>query len=75
MLPGSKLLAALIAACTSRAAPSMSRLISNCNIILVVPMELAEVISVIPAICPSARSNGVATEELMISGLAPGKEA
>ena len=42
---------------------------------LVVPMLLEEVISVTPAIRPNWRSSGVATEEAMISGLAPGKLA
>src|ERR1700720_1647625 len=36
---------------------------------------LVEVISVMPAIRPNWRSSGVATEEAMISGLAPGNEA
>ena len=34
-----------------------------------------EVISVTPAMWPNWRSNGVATEEAMISALAPGKPA
>src|SRR5579862_1742887 len=42
---------------------------------LVVPRKLDEVISVMPAIRPNWRSNGVATDEAMISGLAPGSEA
>src|ERR1700721_4097551 len=42
---------------------------------LVVPRKLEEVISVMPAIRPNWRSNGVATDEAMISGLAPGSEA
>src|ERR1700684_1812224 len=42
---------------------------------LVVPMLLVDVISVTPAIRPNWRSSGVATEEAMISGLAPGKPA
>ncbi len=37
--------------------------------------ELDEVISVTPAIDPSARSSGVATVAAMVSGLAPGNEA
>ena len=67
--------AALIAACTSRAAASMSRFRSNCNVMLVEPKALDEVISVTPAILPNWRSSGVATEEAMVSGLAPGKPA
>src|SRR5579864_2382416 len=42
---------------------------------LVVPRKLDEVISVTPAIRPNWRSSGVATDEAMISGLAPGNEA
>ena len=38
----------------------------------VVPNELADVISVTPAIRPNWRSSGVATAEAMVSGLAPG---
>ena len=37
------------------------------------PSELDEVISVTPAMRPSARSSGVATVAAMVSGLAPGK--
>src|ERR1700722_14259451 len=40
-----------------------------------VPRELDEVISVTPAMCPNWRSSGVATEEAMISALAPGRLA
>jgi hypothetical protein len=72
---GSKLREALMAACTSRAAPLMSRLSSNCRIRVVDPWLLVDVISVIPAICPRLRSSGVATVAAMVSGLAPGSEA
>ncbi len=65
----------MIAACTSRAAPSMSRLSSNCSVTLVEPSELEDVISVTPAMRPSERSSGVATVEAIVSGLAPGSEA
>src|SRR5580700_2661589 len=41
----------------------------------VVPRLLAEVISVTPAMWPNWRSRGVATEEAMISALAPGRPA
>ena len=44
-------------------------------VIEVVPSELAEVISVTPAMWPNCRSSGVATEDAMISALAPGKPA
>ncbi len=38
-----------------------------------VPSVLDEVISVTAAMRPNCRSSGVATEEAMVSGLAPGK--
>ncbi len=64
-----------MAACTSRAAASMLRLRSNCRVMPVAPRALVEVISVMPAMRPNWRSRGVATEEAMVSGLAPGREA
>ena len=64
--------AALMAACTSRAAASMLRFRSNCRTMLVVPSWLVEVIWLMPAIRPNWRSSGVATAEAMVSGLAPG---
>src|SRR5690349_19190875 len=66
---------ALIAACTSRAAPSMWRLRSNCRRTRVEPVELDDVISLTPEIVPSLRSSGVATLVAMVSGLAPGRFA
>ena len=63
-----------MAACTSRAAPSMSRLRSNCSVMLVEPSDEREVISVTPAMLPSARSSGVATVAAIVSGLAPGSD-
>ncbi|MNE61545.1 hypothetical protein D3C80_1567660 [compost metagenome] len=39
------------------------------------PSELLEVISLTPAMRPSERSSGVATEDAMVSGEAPGSEA
>ena len=64
-----------MAACTSRAAPSMLRLRSNWRVTLVLPSELDEVISVMPAMWLNWRSKGVAIAEAVISGLAPGKLA
>src|SRR5438477_4516215 len=72
---GRRFRAALIAACTSRAAPSMSRFKSNCNVIRVEPSDDDEVISVTPAMRPSERSSGVATVAAIVSGLAPGRLA
>jgi len=65
----------LMAACTSRAALLTSRFKSNIKEIRVEPSELRELISVTPEIEPKACSNGVATLEAMVSGLAPGKLA
>ena len=67
--------AALIASSTSPAAPSMLRLRSNCSVIAVVPSVLTEVICETPGICANSVSSGWATEEAMVSGLAPGSEA
>ncbi len=53
----------------------MSRLRSNCRVMRVLPMLELEVISLTPAIAPSARSSGVATVAAMVSGLAPGRLA
>src|ERR1700680_4255135 len=74
-LDGNCPLAALMAACTSRAAASMLRFKSNWIVIDVLPRKLDEVISVMPAIRPNCRSSGVATAEAIVSGLAPGSEA
>src|SRR5258708_6957389 len=74
-LAGSCPVAALMAACTSRAAASMLRLRSNCMVTLVDPSWLVEVIWLTPAMRPNWRSNGVATEDAMVSGLAPGSPA
>src|SRR5215467_3516781 len=66
---------ALMAACTSRAAASMLRLRSNCRVMLVEPSWLVEVIWLTLAMRPNWRSSGVATEDAIVSGLAPGKPA
>src|ERR1700733_10328563 len=39
------------------------------------PRTLADVISLMPAMRPKRRSRGVATEEAIVSGLAPGSDA
>ncbi len=75
MSDGRSVIAALIAACTSCAAPLMSRSMSNCTMIEVAPTEFIEVISVTPAISPSRRSSGAATEFAIVSGSAPGRWA
>ena len=53
----------------------MLRLRSNCSVTLVWPSVLCAVISATPEIRPNSRSSGVATDEAMISGLAPGSDA
>src|SRR6202522_1833721 len=53
----------------------MLRFRSNCKVTLVWPSVLCEVISVTDEIRRNSRSSGVATEEAMISGLAPGRDA
>src|ERR1700691_1393131 len=53
----------------------MLRFRSNCSVMLTCPKVLCEVISVTEEMRPNSRSSGVATDEAMISGLAPGSEA
>src|SRR5258708_5341878 len=53
----------------------MLRFKSNCRVILVVPSAFVEVICDRPEICANCVSSGVATEEAMVSGLAPGNDA
>src|ERR1035441_2430733 len=67
--------AALMAACTSRAAPSTLRFRSNWMVTEQPPRELADVISVTPAIWARRRSSGAAREEATVAGSAPGSEA
>src|SRR5579871_512782 len=64
-----------MAACTSRAAASILRFKSNWRVMLQDPRVLDEVISVTAAIRPNWRSSGVATEDAIVSGLAPGRPA
>src|SRR5262249_47796249 len=74
-LAGSDPAAALMAACTSRAAALMSRPSSNWRVTCADPTELLDVISVTPAIRVNCFSSGVATDAAITSGLAPGKPA
>src|ERR1700678_2729865 len=57
---------------TSRVAASMLRLRSNCSVTLTWPKVLCEVISITEEMRPNSRSSGVAMDDAMISGLAPG---
>src|SRR6201996_6571754 len=63
--------AAWIAACTSRAAPLISRLKPNWMTICAEPTELVDVSCETSAIAPRRRSSGAATVDAMMSGLAP----
>ncbi len=74
-LAGRRPAAELMAACTSRAAPLMSRLKSNWSVMRALPTELDEVISVTPAMWVNCFSSGVATEAAITSGLPPGRLA
>jgi hypothetical protein len=60
-----------MAACTSCPAESMLRLRSNWMTIVVAPSALKEVSWLTPGICANCRSSGAATEEAMVSALAP----
>src|SRR5580692_4719341 len=64
-----------MAACTSRAAASILRFKSNCRVTLLDPRVLEDVISVTAAMRPNWRSSGVATDDAIVSGLAPGSVA
>ena len=64
-----------MAADTSWAAASMSRLSTNWIVIDVLPSELVEIIESMPAIVSNCFSRGVATDEAIVSGLAPGSDA
>ena len=75
MSPGRSLSAALSAACTSRAAPSMLRRKSNWMVMRASPAVLVEVSSVTPEISPNRRSSGAATVAAMMLGSAPGRLA
>ena len=72
---GSSGMASAMAVCTSTAAPSRSRLRSNCSVIWLLPVELTEIMESSPAMPVNWRSSGVATADAMVSGLAPGRPA
>ncbi len=72
---GSSRAAFAIAACTSCAAPSMSRSRLNCIVIWVDPSALVDDMESMPAMVENCFSRGVATAEAMVSGLAPGRLA
>src|SRR6476646_4308135 len=64
--------AAEIADCTSSAAPSRLRERLNWSVIWVEPCELVELMLSRPAIVENCRSSGVATDDAIVSGDAPG---
>jgi hypothetical protein len=72
MFGGSWPFAALIAARTSAAAPSMLRLSSNCTLMTLSPRVDDEVIWATPGIWPNCSSSGLATVAAMVCGSAPG---
>src|ERR1039457_3992704 len=72
---GNSRAACVIAACTSTAAPSRLRLRANSSVTCVLPSEFTDVIESRPAIAENWFSSGVATDDAMVSGLAPGKLA
>ncbi len=69
---GSRLFAALIAACTSCSATSSSTSRENLRVMTEAPPELLEDSCVSPGICPNWRSSGAVTALVITSGLAPG---
>ena len=75
MSGGSYRAAAEMAVCTSCAAASMLRSRANCSVIVVQPLVDVEVIESMPAIVENCFSSGVATEDAIVSGLAPGRVA
>ena len=75
MPAGSRGAAWVMAAWTSRAAPSSSRLRLNCSVTCVNPTPFVEDIESSPSMVENCRSIGVATDEAISSGLAPGRLA
>ena len=75
MLGGSCLAAAEIAAWTSSAAPSRFLERLNWSVICVEPCDELEFMLSRPAIVVNCFSRGVATEEAIVSGEAPGSDA
>ena len=64
-----------MAACISCAAASILRSSANWTVIDVMPCEFVELIDSMPAMVENSRSSGVATEDAMVSGFAPGRPA
>jgi hypothetical protein len=64
-----------MAAWTSWAAASMSRFRLNWSVISVPPCELVEIMLSRPEMVENCRSSGSATDEAIVSGVAPGRFA
>ena len=75
MFGGNCLAAWAMAACTSCAAASMLRSSENWIVMEAEPCALTDDIESTPAMVENCFSNGVATDEAIVSGLAPGKLA
>ena len=75
MSSGSARCARSNAACTSSAAPSISRPSSNSSVSEVLPSVLVELMTFKPGIVWNCFSSGSATEVAIVSGLAPGSAA
>ncbi len=65
----------VMAACTSAAAASTSRSSVNCKVMLVIPCRLDDVMASRPAMVENCFSSGVATDDAIVCGLAPGSDA
>ncbi len=63
------------AACTSTAAASMSRVLTNSSVTEVLPCVLTELMVARPGMVENCFSSGNATDDAMVSGLAPGSWA
>ena len=72
---GSRRVTADSADCTSSAAASILRSSANWTVMLVDPVDDDEVIWSMPEIVDNWRSIGVATDDAMVAGLAPGRPA
>ncbi len=75
MFGGSCRAARAMAACTSCAAASMLRSSVNWMVICTLPSELTDDMESTPAMIENCFSSGVATEDAMVSGFAPGRLA
>ena len=71
MLLGNCRCARDIAACTSAAAASISRLRSNCSTIELLPSVLVALISLTPGMVSNCLTSGVVTDVAMVCGEAP----